>query len=125
MKDHTDGALRFAHALAQAAEHFEAFTLGTRLTRITPALAIADREQSLERVSALVADIDGGTRIGDALQAFLNVPRYSGAARGAAVVVLSDGLERGDANTLLDAVRRLSRLAWRLDWLTPLAADPD
>jgi uncharacterized protein with von Willebrand factor type A (vWA) domain len=125
MKDHTDGALRFAHALGQSAVHFEAFTLGTRLTRITPALAISDREQALTRVSALVADIDGGTRIGDALQAFVNVPRYAGAARGAAVVVLSDGLERGDAYTLLAAVRRLSRMAWRLDWLTPLAADPD
>jgi uncharacterized protein with von Willebrand factor type A (vWA) domain len=125
MKDQTESALHFAHALAQSAEHFEAFTLGTRLTRITTALTVSDREQALERVSALVADIDGGTRIGDALQAFLNVPRYVGAARGAAVVVLSDGLERGDADTLLDAVRRLSRMAWRLDWLTPLAADPD
>jgi len=125
MKEHTDSALRFAHALAQTAEHFQAFTLGTRLTRITTALSVSDRDQALERVSALVADIDGGTRIGDALQAFLNVPRYAGAARGAAVVVLSDGLERGDAHTLFDAVRKLSRMAWRLDWLTPLAADPD
>lgn len=125
MKDYTERALRFAHALAQSAEHCEAFTLGTRLTRITPALALPDRDQALERVSALVADIDGGTRIGDVLQAFLSVPRYAGAARGAAVVVLSDGLERGDADTLLDAVRRLSRMVWRLDWLTPLAADPD
>ncbi len=125
MTDHTDSALRFAHALAQRAEHFEGFTLGTRLTRITPALAVPDRARALARVSALVADIDGGTRIGDALEAFLNVPRYAGAARGGALAVLSDGLERGDSGRLLDAVRRLSRMAWRLDWLTPLAADPE
>jgi uncharacterized protein with von Willebrand factor type A (vWA) domain len=43
-----------------------------------------------------VADWDGGTRLGDALQAFLSVPRFSGFARGAMVIVLSDGLERGD-----------------------------
>ncbi len=125
MKEHTESALRFSHALAQSAERFEAFTLGTRLTRITPALGLRETDRALDRVGALVADIDGGTRIGDALQAFLNVPRYAGAARGAAVVVISDGLERGDALTLLDAVTRLSRMAWRLDWLTPLAADPD
>jgi hypothetical protein len=125
MQDYTENALRFAHTLAQVTERFEAFTLGTRLTRITPALAVANLDLALERIGALVADIDGGTRIGDALQAFLNVPRYNGFARGAAVAILSDGLERGEASVLLDTVRRLSRIAWRLDWLTPLAADPD
>ena len=55
----------------------------------------------------------------------LSVPRYAGFARGAAVIVLSDGLERGAPDTMIEAVRRLSRLAWRLDWLTPLGADAD
>ncbi|NJM84575.1 MAG: VWA domain-containing protein, partial [Tabrizicola sp.] len=64
------------------------------------------------------------TRIGEALAAYLAVPRYAGFARGAAVVVLSDGLERGDPGVMVDAVRRLARMAWRLDWLSPLAADP-
>jgi len=68
-----------------------------------------------------VSDWDGGTRIGDALQAFLAVPRFGGYARGAAVVVVSDGLERGDLTALRDAVAKLSRRAWRLSWLTPLA----
>ncbi|QIE55794.1 VWA domain-containing protein [Pikeienuella piscinae] len=125
MKAETDAALRFAHALAQAADRVEIFTLGTRLTRITPALAPAGREQALARAASLIADIDGGTRIGDALQAFLAVPRYAGFARGAAVIVLSDGLERGDPAEMVDAVRRLSRAAWTLDWLTPLKADAD
>lgn len=123
MKERTDSSLRFAHALAGASDRLEVFTLGTRLTRITPALAMRNREQALARTAALVADFDGGTRIGEALQALLSVPRFAGFARGAAVVVLSDGLERGSADAMIDAVRRLSRMAWRLDWLTPLAAD--
>lgn len=123
MKERTDSSLRFAHALARACDRLEAFTLGTRLTRITPALAIRNREQALARTAALVADFDGGTRIGEALRALLAVPRFAGFARGAAVVMLSDGLERGAADAMVDAVWRLSRMAWRLDWLTPLAAD--
>src|SRR3569623_24380 len=72
----------------------------------------------------LVSDWDGGTRIGAALQAFLAVPRFGGYARGAAVVIVSDGLERGDVSALRDAVAKLSRRAWRLSWLTPLATAP-
>jgi len=72
----------------------------------------------------LVADWDGGTRIGDALNAFLAVPRFAALARGAALIVLSDGLERGDPTAMGDAVARFSRLCWRIIWLTPLAADP-
>lgn len=125
MTDRSEEMLRLAHAVVQSADHGEVFTLGTRLTRITQALKPADRGQALTRVAQAIADFDGGTRIGDALAAFLSVPRYAGFARGAAVVVLSDGLERGAPDIMIDAVRRLSRSAWRLDWLTPLAADPD
>ena len=71
-----------------------------------------------------VADWDGGTRIAESLAAFLAVPRFSRASRGALVVVLSDGLERGDAVPMAHAVRRLAARSWRLAWLTPLAADP-
>ena len=124
MQDRTDDSLRLAQAIVRTAERVEAFTLGTRLTRVTPALRIRNRDQALARASALVADFDGGTRLGEALQAFLAVPRYAGFARGAAVVVLSDGLERGGPEAMTDAARRLRRLAWRLDWLSPLAADP-
>ena len=123
MKELTDSTIRFAHTLIRAADSAEAFTFGTRLTRITPALRIADADYALERIGRLVADFDGGTRIGDALDAFLSLPRFAGIARGAAVVILSDGLERGDPGAMVLAVQRLSRLAWRLDWLTPLAAD--
>ena len=125
MKEHTESALRFAHALHRASERMEGFTLGTRLTRITAALRLRNPEAALARASALVPDWDGGTRIGDALAAFLAVPRFAGFARGAVVVVLSDGLERGGPDTITGAVARLSRLAWRVSWLTPLAADPE
>ncbi|MEM8790869.1 MAG: VWA domain-containing protein [Pseudomonadota bacterium] len=123
MKERTDSALRLAHALRRTAERLEVFTLGTRLTRITPALRTPDAGRALERASALIADIDGGTRIGEALDTLLSVPRYAGFLRGAAVVMLSDGLERGSPDHMVAATRRLKRLAWRLDWLSPLTSD--
>lgn len=123
MKEQTDLYLRFAHTLAQATDRLEAFTLGTRLTRITRALRRRSRDQALALAATLVADWDGGTRLGDALQAFLGVPRFIGFARGALVVVLSDGLERGDHAAMTDAVERLSRNAWSILWLSPLAGE--
>ena len=124
MKARTDAHLRFAHALVRAADRIEVFTIGTRLTRVTRALQLKNREQALAAASGLVSDWDGGTRIGDALQAFLAVPRFAGSARGAVVLILSDGLERGDPKAMTDAVRRLAARAWHLSWMTPLAADP-
>jgi uncharacterized protein len=124
MKARTEENMRLAHALLHTAQNVEVFTFGTRLTRVTRALRLKQREQALAAAAHLVSDWDGGTRIGDALQAFLAVPRFGGYARGAAVVIVSDGLERGDPAALRDAVARLSRRAWRLSWLTPLATAP-
>jgi uncharacterized protein with von Willebrand factor type A (vWA) domain len=124
MKARTEENMRLAHTLVQATANIEVFTFGTRLTRVTRALRLKRREQALDAASHLVSDWDGGTRIGDALQAFLAVPRFAGYARGAVVVVISDGLERGDPAGLRDAVAKLSRRAWRLSWLTPLATGP-
>jgi hypothetical protein len=123
MKTATDGYLRLAHGLGRAAERLEVFTLGTRLTRITSAIRRRQQDQALAMASGMVSDWDGGTRIGDALQAFLAVPRFAGFARGALVVVLSDGLERGEHAAMTSAVARLSRLAWRLEWLSPDGAN--
>jgi hypothetical protein len=124
MKAGTDGALRLAHALRQGGERVEVFTLGTRLTRITRALSLRDRDQALERASGLVADWDGGTRLGEALAVFLAVPRFAAFARGALAVVVSDGLERGGPEALVGAMTRLRGLAWSVLWLSPLAGDP-
>lgn len=120
----TEPVLRLAHAVVQGAPRAEVFTLGTRLTRITTALAPAAADQALDRTAAVIGDIDGGTRLGAAIQAFLGVPRYNAFVRSSAVVIVSDGLERESPDALVDAVRRISRLAWRVDWLSPLASDP-
>jgi hypothetical protein len=124
MKTATDEYLRLAHLVAQRAAGVEVFTFATRLSRITPALRLRDPAAALAAASARVADWDGGTRIGPCLAEFLSVPRYASFARGAAVLVISDGIERGDASDFVKTVWRLSRLAWRLSWATPLAADP-
>jgi hypothetical protein len=125
MKQRTDANLAFAHALMQAAPRVEVFTFGTRLTRLTKPLKLKNRDQALNASSALVADWDGGTRIGDALQAFLGVPRFAGYLRGACVVVVSDGLERGEPWAMINAVQRIAARAWRVDWLSPLAGGRD
>lgn len=124
MKLHTSDYLKLAHAAVQGADRAEIFTFGTRLTRITGALRIRDREQALDRAAAQVDDWDGGTRMGPTLLAFLSVPRFSAFARGAAIVILSDALERGDHAELETAIRRLSARAFRLSLATPLAGDP-
>jgi len=124
MKERTHAHLAFGHALTHAADAVEVFTIGTRLTRITRALRLRNRDQALATASLIVADWDGGTRLGEALGAFLAIPRFCALARGAGLVVLSDGLERGDPGAMRDAVARLSRIAWRNVWLTPLAAAP-
>ncbi|HSJ98879.1 MAG TPA: VWA domain-containing protein, partial [Myxococcota bacterium] len=75
MKDQSDGNLRFAHAMARVSDRLEVFTVGTRLTRVTRAMRLINRDQALAAAAGAVADWDGGTRIGDALHAFLSVPR--------------------------------------------------
>jgi uncharacterized protein with von Willebrand factor type A (vWA) domain len=125
MKQRSDANLALAHVIVQSAPRVEVFTFGTRLTRVTRALKLRNREQALATASGLVADWDGGTRIGDALAAFLAVPRFAGYARGAVVAILSDGLERGDPAAMIGAVRRMAARAFRIDWFSPLAADPD
>lgn len=124
MKLHTADYLKLAHAVVQGAPSAEIFTFATRLTRLTSALRICDRDQALARASELVDDWDGGTQIGATLLAFLSVPRFSAFARGAAVVILSDALERGDPAAMQLAMQRFAARAHRLSLATPLAGDP-
>ena len=116
--------LRFAHVLVRATDRAEAFTFGTRLTRVTRELDVPDVDAALDGLSSCVFDADGGTRIGVALSQFLANGRYVALARGALVIVLSDGLERGDPSLMAASAQRLSRLAHRLVWWSPLAVDP-
>lgn len=124
MSGHTDDLLALAHATVQTVPSTEVFTIGTRLSRITMALRHRDRDTALGRTAGAVDDWNGGTRIGPALKAFLAVPRFAAMARGALVVIASDGLERGGHEELESATQRLSSLSHRLTLATPLAGDP-
>jgi len=125
MKQHSADLLRFGHAVLTSCERAEVFTFGTRLTHASAALRAADPDTAVEALSAVVQDADGGTRIGSALRDFLANRRFSTMARGAVVIVFSDGLERGDCSAMTSAVRRLARLSHRLLWWSPLACDPE
>jgi uncharacterized protein len=116
--------LQYLHACVTARRRVEAFAFGTRLTRITNELAGRDHDLALERAAAAVADFSGGTRIGSAL-AELNRVHGRRLGRGAVVVILSDGWDRGDPGVLEMEMARLRRSAYRLVWLNPLAAHPD
>ena len=109
---------------AQADRRWEAFCFGTRLTRVTRALEGSDPDEALTRAAAQVVDWDGGTRIGDSLKRFLDEYGHGGLARGAVVVICSDGLEVGDPEVLAAQMARLSRLAHSVIWLNPLQESP-
>jgi uncharacterized protein with von Willebrand factor type A (vWA) domain len=117
---------RFAHATVagRARGRVEVFTLGTRLTRVTRALATRDPDEALARAGAAVPDWDGGTRLGESLRRFNDEWGVRGMARGAVVVVLSDGWDRGDPEALGEQVARLRHVAHRLVWVNPLKASP-
>jgi uncharacterized protein with von Willebrand factor type A (vWA) domain len=115
--------LMYVQAAVAARRRVEVFALGTRLTRITRELAGRDPGRALARASEAVVDLGGGTRIGVALGT-LNRVHGRRLGRGAVVVVLSDGWDRGDPEVLGAEMARLRRTAHRLIWLNPLAADP-
>ncbi len=116
--------LMYMQACVAARRHVEAFAFGTRLSRVTGELAGRDPEKALERAFGAMDDWSGGTRIGDAL-ATLNREHGRRLGRGAVVVVLSDGWDRGEPELLAAEMARLSRTAHRLVWLNPLKASTD
>ena len=124
MQAHSQYCLRAAVAISQAHPSVETFCIGTRLTRVTQNLYCRDPELALKSLGQRVFDFDGGTRLGIGLSEFLSVANYAALVRGAIVIVISDGLERGDFKPMVKSVERLSRLGHRLIWLTPLADDP-
>jgi uncharacterized protein with von Willebrand factor type A (vWA) domain len=115
--------LQYLQACVAAHARVEAFVFGTRLTRVTRDLEGRDPDRALRRAAERVTDWSGGTRIGAAL-AELNREHGRRIGRGAVVVVLSDGWDRGDPDLLSAEMARLRRTAHRLLWLNPLAADP-
>jgi uncharacterized protein len=124
MADYSRALLVFAHAALRNDRRWEAFCFGTRLTRLTSALAAARPDEALARAADTVVDWDGGTRIGDSLKTFLDRFGHGGLARGAVVVVCSDGLDVGEPDLLEEQMARLARLAHAVVWLNPLKEDP-
>ena len=120
MSAYSDALLRLAHRVASAGPgQVEVFTLGTRLTRVTRALRQRDADRALIAAGDAVVDWSGGTRLGETLKAFLDRWGQRGMARGAVVVIFSDGWERGDAAELATQMQRLARLAHRVVWVNP------
>jgi uncharacterized protein with von Willebrand factor type A (vWA) domain len=124
MAAYSRALLLFAHAGVRTHRRWEAFCFATRLTRFTRALAQGIPGEALTRVASEVLDLDGGTRIGTSLKRFLNEQEYGSLARGATVIICSDGLEVGDPEILGQQMKRLSRLAHSVVWLNPHKQDP-
>jgi uncharacterized protein with von Willebrand factor type A (vWA) domain len=119
------GLLRFGYAAYRGApRRTEIFTLGTRLTRVSRCFETGDPERGVLAASRAVPDWSGGTRLGDQLKAFLDIWGQRGMARGAIVVIASDGWERGGAELLGAQMRRLRRLAHRIIWANPHKSTP-
>ncbi|GAA5191921.1 VWA domain-containing protein [Rugosimonospora acidiphila] len=125
MAQYADALLRFGHAaVRRRPTQTEVFTIGTRLTRVTRALRHRDPDAALAAAGNAIPDWRGGTRLADSLRAFLDRWGQRGTARGAVVVLGSDGWERGDPAALAAQVARLSRLAYRLVWVNPHRGKP-
>ena len=124
MESYARALVRFAHVAVVGRSQVEVFTLGTRCTRITRELRSHDPDAALDAVAGVVEDWSGGTRLGEGLRTFNERWGLRGLARGAVVVILSDGWDRGDPEVLAEQVRRLQRVAHRLVWVNPLKAMP-
>lgn len=119
MEPYTRAYLQFLACAAGAGPNAEAFVFATRLTRLTRALAARRPERAMRRAAAAAPDWASGTRIGDALREFNDLHGRRGMARGAVVVILSDGWERGDPELVGREMARLARLAHRIVWVNP------
>ncbi|MGI9607372.1 MAG: vWA domain-containing protein [Acidimicrobiales bacterium] len=116
--------IRFAHAAVVGRGRVEVFGLGTRLTRMTRQLGSHDVDAAVADAAASVVDWSGGTRLGEAIGRFNDEWGVRGMARGAIVVVLSDGWDRGDPDQMALEMERLHRTANRVIWVNPLKASP-
>jgi uncharacterized protein with von Willebrand factor type A (vWA) domain len=125
MSPYADALLRLAHRFVvstgstTAGSATEVFTIGTRLTRVTRAMRLRDADRAIIAAGETVPDWSGGTRLGETLRIFLDRWGQRGMARGAVVVVFSDGWERGDTGLLKEQMRRLHSLAHRVVWVNP------
>lgn len=126
MESYSRAMARFAHAAvaSRRAGRVEVFTIGTHLTRVTREMSRRDPEAALRSAGRAVTDWSGGTRLGESLGQFNDVWGVRGMARGAIVVICSDGWDRGDPEVMAAEMGRLTRVARRVVWVNPLKASP-
>ena len=117
--------LHFIHTISNGLMNVETFVFGTRLTRITRQLKKRDVDDAVRDVAKSVQDWSGGTRIGDAIHFFNHKWAKRVLGRGAVVLVISDGWDRGDSSVLEVEMDRLQHSCHRLIWLNPLLGSPD
>jgi uncharacterized protein with von Willebrand factor type A (vWA) domain len=106
--------------MSHSLKDVECFVFGTRLTRITGAFRLKNIDRALTETGHGVIDWSGGTRIGDSLQRFNQQWSRRILGRGAIVLIVSDGWERGDVSVLKNEMRYLQLRCHRLIWLNPL-----
>ncbi len=122
MEPYARALLRFLHVAVAGQGKVEAFAVGTRLTRLTRQLSSRDPDAALQQATEQVLDWSGGTRLGEGIGTFNDRFGMPGMARGAIVVILSDGLDRGDPTVLAGEMARLHRAAHQTIWVNPLKA---
>jgi uncharacterized protein with von Willebrand factor type A (vWA) domain len=122
MEPYARAYLQFLTCAAGSGPRAEAFAFATRLTRLTRALRSRRPERAIAQAAQTAPDWSSGTRIGEALKTFNDRHGRRGMARGAVIVILSDGWERGDPTLVGREMERLSRLAYRIVWVNPRAA---
>jgi uncharacterized protein with von Willebrand factor type A (vWA) domain len=122
MEPYARAYLQFLTSAAGSGPNAEAFVFATRLTRLTRALRASQPDLAISRAAAAAPDWSSGTRIGEALARFNDEHGRRGMARGAGVVIVSDGWETGDPALLARELERLSRLAHRIVWVNPRKA---
>jgi uncharacterized protein with von Willebrand factor type A (vWA) domain len=125
MEAYTRALLLFLHAAVGSGRQVEVFAFGTRLTRLTDDFRTRDPERALDAATGRVVDWAGGTRIGASLKTFNDVWGRRALARGAAVVIVSDGWEREDVALVDREMARLHRAAYAIVWVNPLKGNPD
>lgn len=124
MQPYARAMIMFMQAAVRAGRRVEAFTFGTRLTRVTHELEGRNPDRALAAATRVVRDWAGGTRIGANLRVLNDDWGRRGVTRGAVVVIVSDGWERGDIPAMVREMQRLRRMTHTLVWVNPLAGEP-
>jgi uncharacterized protein len=117
--------LQFIYALQNTLGRVESFVFSTRLTRVTEYFRSSDIYTALDRIAREVPDWSGGTRIGESLRVFNNDWALRTVNKHTIVLIMSDGLDTGDASVLEHEMEQIQRRAARVIWLNPLLGNED